>query len=228
MKENIFYIVATPIGNLKDISLRALEVLKEVDLILCEDTRVTKKLLSFYNIKKPLFSYHQHTSQKKIDYILDLIEKGKKIALVCDAGTPTISDPGFFLIRQIRERFKDKVKITSIPGASAFLCCASLSGFPMEKFLFLGFPPKKKKRKKFFEKIKEFDYPIILYESCHRILKTLEDLKKVAKEREVVVCRELTKMFETVYWGKIEKVIEKIKNDSQKGEFVIILGPKKI
>jgi len=148
---NTLYIVATPIGNLEDLSFRALRILSEVDLILCEDTRVTKKLLDRYQIKTPTLSYHQHSKLKKVDYILELLRKGKNLALVSDAGTPGISDPGNKLISEIMRQLGIQVKIIPVPGPSAVIAAASISGFPTDKFIFLGFPPTKKKRKKFFE-----------------------------------------------------------------------------
>jgi len=227
----ILYIVATPIGNLEDLTFRVLKTLKEVDLILCEDTRVTKKLLDHYEIKTPTLSYHQHSKLQKIDYILDLLKKGQNLALVSDAGTPGISDPGNKLIQEIL-RFTEtrplEIKIVPIPGASAVTAAASISGFPMDKFLFLGFPPTKRKRKKFFKEVIESKYPVIFYESPYRIIKTLIELGLEAKtfnlEPEIVVCRELTKKFETVYRGKIEEVLQKIEKDKIKGEFVVIVG----
>ena len=227
------YIVSTPIGNLEDISKRALRILKEVDLILCEDTRVTKKLLDHYKIKKPLLSYHHHSRLRKVNYILELLKKGKNLALVPDAGTPGISDPGGKLINLAMKQF-DNLTIVPIPGPSAITCAASISGFPMDKFLFLGFPPKKRKRKKFFKEVINSKYPVIFYESPYRIIKTLRELEllsisAIAQKRrksplEVVVCRELTKKFETIYRGKIDEVIEKIEKDKIKGEFVVIVG----
>jgi 16S rRNA (cytidine1402-2'-O)-methyltransferase len=220
------YIVATPIGNLEDISLRALRILKEVDLILCEDTRVTKKLLDRYQIQKPLLSYHQHSKLQKIDYIISLLKEGKNLALVSDSGTPGVSDPGNKLVEKVVESLSDKVKIVPIPGPSALTCAASVSGFPMDKFLFLGFLPKKKKRKEILKEILDSKYPIIFYESPYRILKTLKELNLEARaynlEPEVVVCRELTKKFETIYRGKLKKVIEEIEKGVIKGEFVVI------
>ena len=222
----ILYIVATPIGNLEDLTFRALKILKEVDLILCEDTRVTKKLLEHYGIKTPVLSYHQHSKLTKIDYILELLKEGKNLALVSDAGTPGISDPGNKLINEIVEKV-EMVEIVPIPGPSAVTAAASISGFPMDKFLFLGFPPKKRKRKKFFEEVINSKYSVIFYESPYRILKTLKELQLEAKtytlEPKIVVCRELTKKFETIYRGKIEEVIEKIEKDKIKGEFVVIV-----
>jgi len=222
------YIVATPIGNLKDITLRAIEILKEVDFILAEDTRKTKILLDHYQIEKPLISYHQHSKLEKIDQIIDLLKEGKNLALVSEAGTPGISDPGNKLIEKVIESLGNKVKIIPIPGPSALTCAASISGFPMDKFLFLGFLPSKRKRKKIFEEIVKSRYPVILYESPYRILKTLKELHeakiKLNTELNIVVCRELTKKFETIYRGKIEEVAEKIKNDKIKGEFVIVIN----
>ncbi len=227
------YIVGTPIGNLEDISLRALRILKEVDLILCEDTRVTKRLLDYYQIRICLLSYHQHSKIKKIDYILNLLKKGKNLALLSDAGTPCISDPGSQLINAIISCLPE-TKIIPVPGPSALITAASISGFAMDKFLFLGFPPSKRKRDKFFEEIfiqiKKSKYPVIFYESCHRIIKSLEEMslkdKKYGLNPTVVVCRELTKQFETIYRGSLEQTIKKIKLNPIKGEFVVILGKK--
>ena len=217
-------IIATPIGNLKDVTLRTLEVLKEVDLILGEDTRVTKKLLSYYNIRTPVLSYHQHSKLKKINYILGLLKQEKNLALVSDSGTPGISDPGNELIsRIVADPQLNNVKIIPVPGSTALIAAASVSGIPMDKFLFLGFPPTKRKRKKFFTKIMNSDYPVIFYESPYRILRTLQELSGFSQNLEVVVCRELTKKFETIYRGRIEKVIKEI---NPKGEFVVIVNNK--
>lgn len=222
------YVVATPIGNLEDFSFRALRILSEVDLILCEDTRVTKKLLDRYGIKTPTLSYHQHSKLQKIDYIINLLKQDKNIALVSDAGTPGISDPGGKLVEEAVESLNDSVKVVPIPGPSAVATAASISGFPVDKFLFLGFPPAKRKRKKFFEEILNSSYPVVFYESPYRILKTLNELKENFQVSgfgfQVMVCRELTKKFETIYRGNIEKVIESVKNNMIKGEFVIIIN----
>jgi 16S rRNA (cytidine1402-2'-O)-methyltransferase len=237
----ILYIVATPIGNLEDMTFRALKILKEVDLILCEDTRVTKKLLAHYEIKTPTLSYHQHSKLTKINYILELLKEGKNLALVSDAGTPGISDPGNKLIAKILELSQSarsyalcqkdlKAEIIPIPGSSAITAAASISGFPMDKFLFLGFPPTKRKREKFFREVINSKYPVIFYESPYRIIKSLRDLRETdaklnAKQtRNIVVCRELTKKFETIYRGRIEEVIENVKKNPIKGEFVVIVG----
>lgn len=224
------YIVATPIGNLKDITQRAIETLKEVDLILCEDTRVTKQLLDYYKIKKPLLSYHQHSNLKRVDDIIQILKKGKNLALVSDAGTPGISDPGNKLVKKVVECLRDQVKIIPIPGPSALTCAASISGFSMDRFLFLGFPPTKRKRKKFFEEVINTKYPVIFYESPYRILKTLNELKEAITNKQralnnVVVCRELTKKFETIYRGSIDEVIKEIEKNKIKGEFIVIFIP---
>jgi 16S rRNA (cytidine1402-2'-O)-methyltransferase len=216
------YIVATPIGNLKDITLRALDVLKEVDLILCEDTRVTKKLLEHYNIKAPSQSYHQHSKIGKINYIVDLLKQGKDIALVSDSGTPGISDPGNMLIKELAGKVED-LKIIPIPGPNAAVSALSISGFPTDKFVFMGFPPHKNKRNKFFREVANYDYPVVLYESPYRIIKTLKDLK-ITGDFEIVVCREMTKMFETIYRGKISEIIKQLETGEKRGEFIIIVN----
>lgn len=226
------YVIATPIGNLEDISLRALRILKEVDLILCEDTRVTNKLLSRYEISRPLISYHQHSRLTKLEYILRQLEQGKELALVSDAGTPSISDPGAKLINYLIEKQPD-LKIISIPGPSALTAILSISGFSADKFVFLGFPPNKKKRKKFFQEVVDSKYTVVFYESPHRIIKSLEELNELQTTRlsarqaqyelRIVVGRELTKKFETIYRGKVKQVIEQIKEDKIKGEFVVVI-----
>jgi 16S rRNA (cytidine1402-2'-O)-methyltransferase len=221
---NTLYIVATPIGNLHDVSARALDVLRNVDLILCEDTRVTKKLLEHYQIKTPTLSYHQHSKLKKIEYIVQFLKRGKDLALVSDAGTPGISDPGNKLINEAIKQCNN-LTIVPIPGPSALTTAASVSGLPMDKFLFLGFPPVKKKRKKFFKEVVGAKYPVIFYESPHRILKSLNELKDMKENLQLVVCRELTKKFETIYRGTPKEVIKKIEGDKIKGEFVVIVKP---
>ncbi len=221
------YIIATPIGNLEDISQRSLKVLKSVGLILCEDTRTTKKLLSRYKISTPTISYHQHSRLSKSEYILDQLKKGKNLALVSDAGTPTISDPGAKLISYLVDYLSD-LKVIPIPGPTALAAALSVSGFSTDRFVFLGFPPAKKKRKIFFEKAINYKCTVVFYESPHRIIKSLEELLTAfdKKERRVVVCRELTKKFETTYRGTIKDVLEKIKKDQIKGEFVVVIEGK--
>ncbi len=217
------YIIATPIGNLKDITLRALGTLEEVDLILCEDTRVTKKLLNHYNIKTPVQSYHQHSKFKKVNYILKLLRHGENLALVSDSGTPGISDPGSKLVNELmNNELTSKVKVVPIPGPNAAIAAASISGFPMDKFLFLGFPPHKKGRQKFFKEAADSKYSVIIYESPHRILKTLRELKEL-KNFDLVIGRELTKKFETIYRGRIKEIIEQLEKEKPKGEFVIVI-----
>ncbi|OIO17588.1 16S rRNA (cytidine(1402)-2'-O)-methyltransferase [Candidatus Kuenenbacteria bacterium CG08_land_8_20_14_0_20_37_23] len=224
----MLYIVATPIGNLEDITLRALRILREVDFILAEDTRITKRLLEHYGIDKPMISYHHHSDQKKIDQIAALLEQGKNLALVTDAGTPGISDPGNKLIYELIVKFNNRLEIVPIPGPSALTSALSISGFPTDKFLFLGFIPHRKGRQKFLSEVLENDKTVIFYESCHRIVKCLEQLSELIKTSDiikpVVVCRELTKKFETVYRGNIGAVLEDIKNDPLKGEYTVIVG----
>ena len=176
------YIVGTPIGNLEDISFRALRILGEVDFVLCEDTRVTGKLLAHYNLKTPMISYHQHSNDGKIEQAIDLLSAGKNLALVSDAGTPGISDPGGKLVQAVIERFGEDIKVESVPGPSAVTASLSISGMPTDKFIFMGFPPHKKGRQTFIKKILASDYPAVVYESKHRIIHFLEELKKAAKE----------------------------------------------
>lgn len=221
---NKLYIVATPIGNLSDITLRALEVLKQVDLILCEDTRHTQKLLNHYNIKTPTLSYHQHSRLTKIEQIIKLLKTGKNLALVTDAGTPGISDPGGKLVSEVISQLSDSVNIVSIPGPSALTSSLSVSGLRTDSFTFLGFLPTKKGRETLFKEISESKRTVAFYESPHRILKTLESLNQHILVREIVVCRELTKMFESIYRGTPSEVLEKLKRDKIKGEFVVIVG----
>lgn len=219
------FVVGTPIGNLKDLTFRALETLKQVDLIICEDTRQTRKICDHYQIETPLLSYHQHSKIKRVEEISELIGQGKNLALVSDAGTPTISDPGGKLIEFLIRNYNN-LEIIPIPGPSAVLAALSISGFSADKFVFLGFCPQKRSRKKFFQKIDDSEYPVVFFESPHRILKTLTELDRFSKlrERRFFVCRELTKKFETVYRGNLSQVLEKIKKDNLKGEFVIVVN----
>lgn len=217
------YIVATPIGNLGDITFRALETLKSVDFILCEDTRVTKKLLDHYQITVKTLSYHQHSDYKKIKEIITLLNEGKNLALVTDAGTPGISDPGNMLISDL---LKNKItQIIPIPGPSAIVTALSVSGFPTDKFLFLGFPPHKNKRQKFFKEAVAYDFTVAFYESGHRIMKCLKELKEyLGPKKELLVGRELTKQFETIYRGTIDEIMEQM--TEERGEFVVIINKK--
>ncbi len=224
MESGTLYIIGTPIGNLKDITHRALEILAEVDIVLCEDTRVTKKLLSHYDISTQTMSYHQHSSDAVVKKIIDLLKEGKNLALVTDAGTPGISDPGNKLIASIVEEIEEE-RIVPIPGASSVSVALSISGFPTDKFLFLGFPPHKNKRKKFFEELTQSPFTTVFFESNHRIKKALSNLSDVLDEhRQVCICRELTKKFETMYRGTIAEVQEM--DIPEKGEFVVVINKK--
>lgn len=227
MEKGILYIVATPIGNLEDVTLRALRILKEADVVLCEDTRVTKKLLAAIGGQKPLLSYHQRSTPSRTEEILSLLERGKNCALVSDAGTPGISDPGNELVARIIERFGNDAKIVPVPGPSSITALASISGIPMQRFYFGGYPPHKKGRKTFFENLATISDPIILLESPHRILKTLRDLQfAMGDMRHAVVGRELTKKFETVYRGSLQNIAERIAKETPRGEFVIAIAAK--
>lgn len=213
------YIVATPIGNLGDITLRALETLKSVDFILCEDTRHTQKILNHFEIKTPTISYHQHSDERKLKEIKEILASGKSLALVTDAGTPGISDPGNKLVSVISDH---RSPIIPIPGPSALTAALSVSGFDTSKVLFLGFPPHKG-RAKFFKEVAEAQHTVAFYESNHRIKKCLGELMEILdKKRQICVCRELTKQFETIYRGTIEEILQmKI---VEKGEFVILIA----
>lgn len=219
--KGILYVVGTPIGNLEDITLRALEILKSVDLIACEDTRVTKRLLDRYEISKPLISYHQHSKIAKIDVIVEKLKEGQSIALVTDAGTPGVSDPGNVLVDEV---VKSGFSVVPIPGVSALSALVSVSGIDMQKFSFLGFPPHKKGRQTYFGKVVESEIPIVYYDSVHRVLKNLELLEGLDESVQVIVGRELTKMFEEVVRGSVGEVIEYFKDNPEKvkGEFVTI------
>ena len=223
-----FYVIATPIGNMGDITLRAIETLKSVDLILCEDTRETKKILDKYNISKPTMSYHAQSKLSKTDKIFDLLNEGKDLALVSDAGTPGISDPGAMLISKIKEDtyMRDRVNVIPIPGASAVITALSASGLPTHEFTFLGFLPHKKGRETLFKEIAQAKRTMVFYESPHRILKTLESLVKFCPNKKVCVARELTKIYEEFQTGTPAEILEYFnKNkDKQRGEFTVLVG----
>lgn len=220
--EGVLYVVATPIGNLLDISYRAIEILKNVDLIACEDTRVTKKILSHYNINVPTISYFQHSKISKTNQLISKIKEGKNIALVTDAGTPGISDPGNKLVSEMIE---NKIKVVPIPGASALASLISVAGIDLQRFVFLGFPPHKKGRETFFKEIIETKYPVIYFESPHRVIKNLELLKKLGTDKKIILGRELTKIFEEVVRGNADEVIKYFEDHKEKikGEFVLII-----
>lgn len=219
------YIVSTPIGNLEDITLRAIRILKEVDIIACEDTRVTKKLLSRYQIHKPLTTYHEHNEREKAEELLTILESGKNIALVSDAGTPGISDPGYRLVSLASEK---GIEVISVPGPSAAIAALSISGLPTSSFTFLGFLPRSdKKRKEYLDSVREYTQTLILYESPNRIIDTLNSIFEILGNRRVSVSREITKVFEETLRGKISNVIQILKQRERvKGEFTIILEGK--
>jgi len=220
------YIVGTPIGNLEDITLRALRVLRETDIILCEDTRVTKRLLEKYKISgKQLFAYNEQKSGASAERVIELLQEGKNIALVTDAGTPGISDPGSMLIQKVREALPE-VKIESVPGPSALTAALSIAGVSAHDFVFLGFLPHKKGRETLFKEIAEEKRVVVFYESPHRIMKALESLQKYAPEKQITICRELTKIHEEVVRGSASEVLEYFRNNSEKvrGEFVVVVS----
>jgi len=217
------YIVSTPIGNLKDITLRALEILNEVDFIACEDTRVTSILLNHYQIRKELISLNAVNELRKSEIILKRITNGENCALVSDAGTPGISDPG---VRFISTAIKERINIIPVPGASAVIAALTISGLPTDSFLFEGFLPQKKGRQKKLGELSKETRTIVLYESTYRIKKLLDELNEFMPERFIVVCRELTKKFEEVWKGKPLELLESYKDKINKGEFVVIISPK--
>ena len=217
----MLYLVPTPIGNLKDITLRALEVLKEVDVILAEDTRTTSHLLNHYQISKPLSPYHQHNEHKIVEHLVQQLSAGKTMALVTDAGTPGISDPAFLLVRAC---VQNNIEVQSLPGATAFVPALVNSGLPTNSFCFEGFLPLKKGRHTFLEKLKEETRTMIFYESPMRLVKTLNDLAQYfGTERQCSVSRELTKMFEETKRGTLQEVAEYFSQKTVKGEIVIVV-----
>ena len=215
------FVVGTPIGNLEDITLRAISTLQNVDLILAEDTRNSKKLLSAHNIDTKMMSYHEHSNEKETKRIINLLLDGKNLALISDAGTPTISDPGYGLIRDC---IKKEIKIIPIPGASAITTAMSVSGLPSDSFTFFGFLPQKKGRIKKIKELLNVDNTIILFESPFRLEKTLNQLKEYLGNRSVVVGRELTKLYEEIIRGNLEEVIKYFSKSKVKGEIVIMIG----
>lgn len=222
-KAGTLFIVATPIGNRDDITLRALETLKFVDLIACEDTRHTGQLLAHYEIKKPLVSYFQHSQLSKVEQIIKELKNGKNIALVTDAGTPGISDPGQELIAKIYDS-KFEVHVVPIPGPSALAAIASVSGMIGKEFYFAGFLPKKKGRQTCFKKLSLLDCPVVIYESSNRLERTLEDIKTYfGPDSEVFIGREMTKMFEEYWGGGVDGVIQTLSEHQLKGEIALIV-----
>jgi 16S rRNA (cytidine1402-2'-O)-methyltransferase len=220
--ESILYIVSTPIGNLKDITLRALDILREVSFIACEDTRVTAFLLNNYQIKSDLVSLNAANESSKINYVLDRIKNGESCALVSDAGTPGISDPG---ARLISGAIRSGINVSTIPGASAAIAAITLSGFPTDSFIFEGFIPQKKGRQKILKELAEEKRTIIIYESTYRIEKLLNELNEYMPGRFIVVCRELTKKFEETWRGKPSDIIKNLPDKITKGEFTVVIAP---
>ncbi|MFW6269056.1 MAG: 16S rRNA (cytidine(1402)-2'-O)-methyltransferase [Bacillota bacterium] len=221
------YICGTPIGNLKDITLRTLEILKKVDLIAAEDTRRTAKLLNKYDISTPLTSYHEHNEKQKSKELLVKMNQGKVIALVSDAGMPGISDPGSILINQA---IKHNIKISPVPGPTALISALVVSGLSVDRFVFQGFIPRSgKERKTRLKEIKKSEITTVFYESPHRLKKTLEDLNEILQERRISILRELTKIHEEKIYGKVNEVLEKLSDKEIKGEIVIaVAGREKI
>jgi 16S rRNA (cytidine1402-2'-O)-methyltransferase len=218
------YLVPTPIGNLEDITFRALRVLKEVDLILAEDTRTSAPLLKHFDINKKVFAHHQHNEHQASTEIVRFLKEGKNIALISDAGTPAISDPGFYLVR---EALKNELEVECLPGATAFVPALVNSGFPTDRFCFEGFLPLKKGRQTRYKELAEEERTIILYESPHRLLKTLEEMATYfGPDRQVSVSRELTKMFEETVRGSVAEVKLHFESHPVKGEFVICIAGK--
>jgi 16S rRNA (cytidine1402-2'-O)-methyltransferase len=213
------YIVATPIGNLKDITLRGLETLSACDVIYCEDTRVSIKLLNHYGIKKQLLTYHEHNADKVRISIIERLLKNERVCLISDAGTPLISDPGYKLIR---ECYKHKIYVSALPGACALINGLVLSGLPTDHFLFAGFA-----KKEDFEALQYIPFTLVFYVSPHKLLNDLKTMAPYFNDRDIVTIREITKMFEEVRSGTFEELIDYYENNAIKGEFVLVLGPKK-
>ncbi|RLC37663.1 16S rRNA (cytidine(1402)-2'-O)-methyltransferase [candidate division Kazan bacterium] len=216
----MLFIVATPIGNLQDITLRALDTLKSVDIIAAEDTRQTQKLLAHFKIKKQLVSFHKFSRENKLNQIIGLLKSGKNIALVSDAGTPGISDPGQKLVAAARD---NNIKIIPIPGPSAITTILSTAGINADSFLFVGFIPKKKGRKTFLKELSKISVPVVLFESPARVLKTLKDIREHLGERDVIVGRELTKIHEEILSLPVSQMINYFVDNQPKGEFVIVI-----
>ncbi len=216
------FIVSTPIGNLQDMTARAIETLKKVDFIVCEDTRVTHTLLKHFAIQTPTLSYHHHSPHKRVQEIIHLLQQGKHIALVTDAGTPGISDPGNQLVAHLR---KHEIRVTPIPGPSALVAALSVCGFATDRFTFFGFPPHKNKRRQFFQSVADAEDVVVFFESPYRIQKALQELADLFEPtRQICVCRELTKTFETIYRGTVPEI--QAMNITEKGEFVVVCEGK--
>lgn len=223
--KGVLYIIATPIGNLKDITLRALEVLKGVDIIACEDTRHTLKLIAHYGIENKLISYFEHNKVKRSNQLVDLLKSGSSVALVTDSGTPGISDPGFVLTRLARQ---NEIEIVPVPGACALIAALSASAVSADSFIFEGFlPPKQVARRKKLFLLKEEKRTVVFYESTHRLIKTFCDIKDIWGDIAICVCKELTKLYEEIKSAKISELMNYFSGVRQKGEFVIIIPKQK-
>jgi len=224
IQSSTLYVVPTPIGNLADITHRSIHVLSQVELILCEDTRVSQKLLKHYNIDTPTKSYHMHNEHRTVDRLVEQLQQGMSMALISDAGTPAISDPGFLLVRAC---LQSGVNVTSLPGPTAFVPALVQSGFPTDRFVFEGFLPHKKGRKSRLSQLAEETKTIVLYESPHRILKTLAQCAQVmGPDRQASISRELTKAFEETVRGTLEELEAHFTAHTPKGEFVLIIQGK--
>ena len=220
----MLYLVPTPLGNLKDITLRALDILNAVDVILCEDTRTSSKLLQHYQVQKPLSPYHQHNEHKILAHLIEQLHSGKTMALITDAGTPGISDPAFLLVR---ECLKNNIKVECLPGATAFVPALVNSGLPINRFVFEGFLPLKKGRHTLLTQLSNEERTMVFYESPVRLVKTLQDLiNYFGAERKCSVSRELTKIFEENFQGSLYEVCAHFSNKTVKGEIVIVVGGK--
>ncbi len=217
------YVVGTPIGNLEDITLRAIRILKEVDLIACEDTRRTQKLLNAYKIQTPSISYHEHNEMTRAPELVIQMEEGSSIALVSDAGMPVVSDPGF---RLVHLAVRHSIPVIPVPGASAFVAALAASGLPVDKFRFLGFLPSRKgERRRALEEMKDATRTLVFYESPHRLIEMLKDAREILGEREVVIAREVTKVHEDFLRGTIASALESLKRRPVKGEITLMIGP---
>ncbi len=223
-RKTAVYVVATPIGNLADISQRAKETLAECDMIACEDTRTSMHLLQHLGLQKKLIPYHEHNESKLAEILAETVASGKKLAIISDAGTPAISDPGFRLVRECRRR---KIPVIPIPGPCAMISALSASGLPSDRFFYAGFlPPKSAARERFLNENLHYPHSIILYESCHRIEKFMAEMLSILGENRVVcIAKELTKFYETFLVGPLSEVSKSFKNMSHKGEFVVIIAP---
>jgi probable S-adenosylmethionine-dependent methyltransferase, YraL family len=219
----MLYVVGTPIGNLEDITFRAIKILKEVEYIFAEDTRVTKRLLNHYEIDTKVYQYHEHNKQYQIENVIGLLKEEKNIAIVTDAGMPCISDPGYELVDAA---LKNGIKVTSIPGPSSITTGASISGIDMRRMAYEGFLPKKKGRQTLFLKLKEEERTIVILESPNRIVKTLKDIQNYLGNRYVVITRELTKIYEEIIRGRVDEVIDLLEKRNVKGEIVLFVSSK--